>query len=315
MSYNDPYAGQHAQYQYHNGQHNQPGYEFNPYSNQPSQAIPQSPPSSSMAFTPARSGSGHAPGQSLSGPFVPYHDDPNPFEATHRRAESKPDNYVDYTAGENSFKDVKDYRSHYQGNLWSKGSRVGCFGRFFCCTFLIAVYIFLSVVACLALWLRPPSVEIGDPFVNSTSNLQLQNQALVIPLGLNITVNNPTYLSVNIEDLTVDLTYPINNNNPNVGNGTINDVTLSNHAETNFTLPIDLEAGLNQDGAAVLQDIVAKCGSNGGNLNVDANIHIKLKALSVPVSFSISRSLSFGCPAVAQDAIQQISGIIGGLFS
>ncbi|KAF5368993.1 hypothetical protein D9758_002845 [Tetrapyrgos nigripes] len=314
MSYNDPYAGGQYAHQYQHGQqYNQGGYEFNPYSN----SIPHSPPPipQSPPFSPAHSGPKHAPTPSLSGPFAPYHDDPNPFQAgNEQKVDPKPNDFVDYTAGENSFKGIKDYRSHYQGNLWTRGSRVGCFGRFFGCTLFIAIYLFLAIVGCMILWLRPPSVDIGDPFVNTTQSLGIENGALTIPLGLNVSVNNPMYLSVRIRDLNVDLTYPITNN-PNVGNGSISDVNIKSNEETNFTLPIDLDASLNGDGIAVLRDIANKCGSSGGKLDVDADIHIKLAVLGVPVSFSISRSLSFSCPAFAQDALQQISSIIGNLFS
>ncbi|THV01876.1 hypothetical protein K435DRAFT_836693 [Dendrothele bispora CBS 962.96] len=318
MSYNDPY-------QYQSGQHShqQPGYEFNPYSptnngggaysnNQPhsypqSPPYPGSPPSSSSPFPPAAPGAGlgHAPSKSLSGPFAPYTDDPNPFgspqDARHRRSGSRSQNpNVYYAAGDNSFKDIKDYRAHYQGNLWTGGSRFGCFG---------------SIVAGLALWLRPPSVLIGNPFVNSTQGLAITGQNLVIPLGLNISVDNPTYASVKIQDLTVDLTYPITNN-PSIGNGTVDNVNLHSDAQTNFTLPIDLEASIDSSGLGVIEDIVQKCnllggGGSGGQLSVDAAIHIKLRALSVPVKFTISRTLDFGCPSFPQEVIDVIQSIIG----
>jgi len=73
------------------------------------------------------------------------------------------------------------------------------------------------------------------------------------------------------------LTYPVTNS-PEIGNGTVTGVNLHSNAQTNFTLPIDLEASTDTDGLAVVQDIVDKCGlfsgGSSGSLSVEANIHV-----------------------------------------
>ena len=46
---------------------------------------------------------------------------------------------------------VRRWRKEYQGNLWTKGSRLGCFGRFFCCTLMIFLFLLISIVLSLAL--------------------------------------------------------------------------------------------------------------------------------------------------------------------
>lgn len=46
---------------------------------------------------------------------------------------------------------MRRWRKDYQGNLWTKGSRASCFGRFFCCTIMIFLFFLISIVLSLAL--------------------------------------------------------------------------------------------------------------------------------------------------------------------
>lgn len=46
---------------------------------------------------------------------------------------------------------MRQWRKDYQGNLWTKGSRASCCGRFFCCTLMIFLLLLISVVLTIAL--------------------------------------------------------------------------------------------------------------------------------------------------------------------
>lgn len=46
---------------------------------------------------------------------------------------------------------MRRWRYEHQGNLWTKGGRGRCFGRFFCCTIMIFVFLLVSIILSLAL--------------------------------------------------------------------------------------------------------------------------------------------------------------------
>lgn len=48
-------------------------------------------------------------------------------------------------------RNIRQWRYDHQGNLWTRGSRAGCFGRFFCCTIMIVVFLVISILLSLAL--------------------------------------------------------------------------------------------------------------------------------------------------------------------
>lgn len=95
--------------------------------------------------------------------------------------------------------------------LWTRGGALATFGRLFCCTIMIAVFLFISVVLSLALvcfcfrmltpeaslphqtlyqWVRPPSVLIGTPTINSTQAVRrladMPTQPLISPLQVSV---------------------------------------------------------------------------------------------------------------------------------
>lgn len=46
---------------------------------------------------------------------------------------------------------MRQWRYEHQGKMWTKGSRARCFGRFFCCTIMIFLFLLISIVLSLAL--------------------------------------------------------------------------------------------------------------------------------------------------------------------
>jgi len=187
-------------------------------------------------------------------------------------------------------------------NPWTKGGRGHCIGRFICCTLMIAIFMIVSIVLALALWIRPPSIVIGTAGLTSagTSGVAFTTSGISVPLEVNISVSNPNYFSVELKKLTLDLTYPLNGNNTDVGNGTLSDITFHSHSNTNFTFPFNIDYEYASDPSyAILINMAQKCGLLGESqedLTVDYKITVDIKILVVSISPTISNSFSLSCP-------------------
>ncbi|KAK7693542.1 hypothetical protein QCA50_003111 [Cerrena zonata] len=141
--------------------------------------------------------------------------------------------------GPKTSKALRRWRYEHQGNIWTKGGRGRCFGRFFCCTIMIFVFLLVSIILSLALWIRPPDIEIGGiTQATSGSTFQLQSDGVSFNGGINITVNNPNYFSVKFETITADVIYPLNNTR--FGGGTLKDLEIKSNQLTEFNFPLPL---------------------------------------------------------------------------
>lgn len=99
---------------------------------------------------------------------------------------------------------MRQWRKDYQGNMWTKGSRASCCGRFFCCTLMIFLLLLISVVLTIALvsvsckchvsrgsqaapsqYLRPPNVIVGKPTVDVNS-FAINSSSISIALPVDI---------------------------------------------------------------------------------------------------------------------------------
>ncbi|EPQ58313.1 hypothetical protein GLOTRDRAFT_72623 [Gloeophyllum trabeum ATCC 11539] len=203
-------------------------------------------------------------------------------------------------------------------NLWTRGGRGRCIGRFCCCSLLIALFLVVSIILSLLLWIRPPSIDILNVGAPTTgSEIQFTNDGtLNINLAVNITVNNPNYFSVDFKQIKAQIFYPINNTA--IGGGQENNIVFDAGKTTNFTFPFTIAYKASDDPTqAVLSDIAQKCGFGGGaksNLVVDYKLTLGLRTLAVTVSPIISNQFSFACP-LSQSDIEQIlkNGGISGL--
>ncbi|KAJ3796939.1 hypothetical protein GGU11DRAFT_828263 [Lentinula aff. detonsa] len=187
--------------------------------------------------------------------------------------------------------------SHNADPPLMKGGRVSCIGRFFCCTLMIAVFLIVSIVLALALVQFTPTVT------NNTlikTQIQFQTSGIVVPLEVNISVNNPDYFSVDLKQVTLDLTYPLDGNDTAIGNGSTSDITFHSHSNTTFTFPFEINYQFSTDpNYAILLDMASKCGILGGSqsdITIDYNIKVDLKIIFIPVSPTISNSFSISCP-------------------
>jgi len=171
---------------------------------------------------------------------------------------------------------------------------------------MITLFLIISIILSLALWVRPPNVTIADPVQNGTQSFTFQNGELAFNLGVNITVDNPNYFGVGLNKVELDLTYPINNYP--VGGGVKQNINIRSNAQTNFTFPFSLNYNVSDSsGTTVLTDIVAKCSANQ-DLTVKYNLKLSLRIIIISISPTISNSFTFACPVDANELQKILNG-------
>jgi len=177
---------------------------------------------------------------------------------------------------------------------------------------MTTVFLIISILLSLALWVRPPNITIATPVQNSTQPFTFQNGELAFNLGVNITVDNPNYFSVDLKKVQLDLTYPIDNYP--VGGGVKQNIDIKSNTQTNFTFPFSLDYNIaDTSGTAVLQDIVTKCNANQ-DLTVKYNLKLSIRIIIVTVNPTISNSFTFGCPVDASELQKILGGTLGSLL-
>ncbi|KAI0064578.1 hypothetical protein BV25DRAFT_1914282 [Artomyces pyxidatus] len=212
-------------------------------------------------------------------------------------------------------RDMRAWRYDHQGHLWTAGSRTRCCGRFFCCTILITLFLFISIVLSLALWIQPPNIIIGD--VQETTNgstIQLTSDGLQVNLALPIEVDNPNYFSAKLTNVHADIIYPINSTL--IGSGDVKNVQLPSHSNTNFTFPFMINYTQSIDPTqAIISDLASKClASPQQDLTVSYKLTVGVRVFLITVSPTINNSLKFACPVSASDIEGLLKNLgVGGL--
>lgn len=217
------------------------------------------------------------------------------------------DYQVPKAMGPKTSKAMRRWRYEHQGNLWTKGGRGRCCGRFFVCTIMIFFFLLISVVLSLVLWVRPPNLTIGNVSLPDTDDaVQINDNPLgaTVNLGVNISVNNPNYFSVQFRSIDATITYPLKN--IQVGNGTVKNIDIKSNQETNFTFPFTFDYNSSEDPSfSVLQDLADRCGFGDGGksspITVDYKIVLDFKVFLIPIKYPINNSFSFDCPFTSTD--------------
>ncbi|KAF9564387.1 hypothetical protein CPC08DRAFT_815997 [Agrocybe pediades] len=217
---------------------------------------------------------------------------------------------------EKSAKTLKEYRYDHQGNLWTKGGRGRCAGRVCCCTLMTAVVLIVGIILSLALWIRPPSIQIGQvqTMIVNGNAIQQTGDGIQINLGVDISVSNPNYFSVDFKKIEAEIFYPINETN--VGGGSANNIIFKSNTQTNFTFPFQLNYKTSADpNGKIILDLANKCGvttqGQKTNINVDYKITLGIRFALITISPVISNQFNFPCPLQASD----ISKFLGNLGS
>ncbi|OSD01550.1 hypothetical protein PYCCODRAFT_1369193 [Trametes coccinea BRFM310] len=202
--------------------------------------------------------------------------------------------------GEKSSRNMRRWRYEHQGEMWTKGSRAGCFGRFFCCTIMIFLFLAISIILSLALWLTPPNIIVGTPTPDLNSfNIDADTESISLGMPVNISVNNPNYFSVTISSLDAQVIYPINNTQ--IGFGHMGKLVLHSHEQTNFTFPVTVSYNATSDpNGDVVVDLAKHCGIDpsvqASDVSLTVYVKVALKILSIPISHTITQKVSFSCP-------------------
>ncbi|KAG2041661.1 hypothetical protein BDR03DRAFT_945351 [Suillus americanus] len=208
--------------------------------------------------------------------------------------------------------DFKTWRRENAGGLWTKGSRISCLGRFCCCTLMIAVFLIVSILLALLMWVRPPDAIVGSVAPSTTQNaVQLNTGSITLNLGINITVDNPNYFSVSFKSINANAYYPINNTLIGTGNET--DITFNSNSETNFTFPFSVDFSTNMSSSTqILTDLATKCGVGGGaveDITINLDITLGLRVLFFVVYPVLNIPASFACPISASDISSLIPSV------
>ncbi|KAG1782660.1 hypothetical protein EV702DRAFT_1232674 [Suillus placidus] len=202
------------------------------------------------------------------------------------------------------YQDFKTWRGENTGGLWTRGSRVSCLGRFCCCTMMIAVFLIISILLALLMWVRPPDAIVGTVGPSTTQNaVQLGTGSIAVNLGIDLTVANPNYFAVSFKSISANAYYPINNTL--IGTGTETGITFNANSQTNFTFPFALEFSTNMSSSTqILTDLASKCGVGGGavqDITINLDLTLGLKVLFFVVYPVVKIPASFACPITASE--------------
>ncbi|CAE6436798.1 unnamed protein product [Rhizoctonia solani] len=284
--------------------------EFNPYSNYNN--VGYSQPAQGQAyhddFDSTRPGMSTFPSQAN---FEPA-DDAEKFERVPRAR--GPRNLEGARFSANSFippkstGDIRLWRHDEHGNAWTKGSRTRCVGRFCCCTVMTTVFLILSIVLTLGMWVRPPDISFnGIKTPTNGSTVEAQTTGIVINLNLAIGVVNPNFFAADFSSIQAKAFYP--GVTEQIGGGVLENINFPSHSDTTFLFPFSINYTEAIDpNRKIIQDIAVKCGFIGNSksdIPVNYSLTLKLKIAGVAISPSFSGSASFGCPLKASD----ISGL------
>ncbi|KAF8163487.1 hypothetical protein B0H34DRAFT_325584 [Crassisporium funariophilum] len=212
-------------------------------------------------------------------------------------------------------KALREYRYDHQGNLWTKGGRGRCIGRVCCCSLMTTIFLIVSIVLALALWVRPPSIKIGDvqTMTENGSIIQQNTDGITINLGVDISVSNPNYFAVDFKEIKAEIFYPIEN--VPVGGGYASNIVFKSTSQTNFTFPFALTYNSTQDPrSAVILDLASKCGVSGGaksNIKVNYKITLGIRIMLITISPVISNEFNFPCPLQPSDIQKFLGGSSG----
>ncbi|KAF8610520.1 hypothetical protein BDV93DRAFT_483817 [Ceratobasidium sp. AG-I] len=204
--------------------------------------------------------------------------------------------------------DLRLWRHDEHGNVWTKGSRTRCVGRFCCCTIMTTIFLIVSIVLTLGLWVRPPDISFdGIKMPTNGSTVEAQTTGITINLNLAIGVINPNFFAADFSAIQAKAFYP--GVSQQIGGGILNNINFPAHSDTSFLFPFAINYTEAIDpNKTIIKDIAVKCGFIGNSksdIPVNYQLTLKLKILGVTISPSFSGSASFSCPLKASD----ISGI------
>ncbi|KAG8920816.1 hypothetical protein FRC00_009496 [Tulasnella sp. 408] len=174
--------------------------------------------------------------------------------------------------------DLRLWRHDERGNMWTKGGRRRCVGRFCCCTVMMTLFLIVSIVLALALWARPPDIRFnGISLPTGGSAVQVQTDSLDINLSLSIGVKNPNFFGASFKSIDATAFYPPLTSQ--LGGGTLHDINFPANSDTQFLFPFNItySSGLDPNNILVT-DLVNKCGIKPGSTKSKLTVKYQLKS-------------------------------------
>jgi len=256
---------------------------------------------------------------------APYKDEgPLGGGAVPRAAQAEDKEFDPFQPPPKSTGDLRMWRHDHHGNLWVKGGRGRCIGRFCCCSIMVVLLLLVSIILTLAIFLRPPDIEFsGVQPSASGSAVEATSSDLKVNLGIGISVRNPNFFTVTFKSITASVSYPLGGANTQIGGGTQKNVVFPTNSKTAFTFPFTIEYSQAADpGGKILIDIATKCGFVPGSakqqLKLNYSLTLAIQILFVTISPPIDGQASFDCPFSLNDikplvgSIPALAGILNG---
>ncbi|KIM29068.1 hypothetical protein M408DRAFT_68408 [Serendipita vermifera MAFF 305830] len=251
--------------------------------------------------------------------YPPY-DPAGGYETPHNYSSSYSSN-VDKRNTRASFAPPKDtgdlrlWRHDEHGNLWTKGGRGSCIGRFCCCSIMSVVFAILAVAFSIAMWLRPPDVSFGSIGPPTTgSALEATASSFKINLALPISVKNPNFFAASFEKISADIYYPVGN--VVMGGGAKDNIVFASNSQTTFNFPVSIDYTAAKDpNSAILTDIADRCGFSTNakrQIQVKYVITLQIKILAFSITPSFSGQAGFDCPLSRSDIQPFLGNSLGG---
>lgn len=174
--------------------------------------------------------------------------------------------------------------------------------RWCTCILFIIILILAIVIGVLAALFKVPTVTFSG--LEQSPAITHANNVLNMTFTLGITVDNPNFESITFEKIVADAYYP-SPYNVEVGGGEVDNVHIISNGITNITFPFSVAINSSDTSEqGVLMDLVTKCGLDGSskeNINFNYYVYPTVRILGIPITPTISKSMSIACPLEGDD--------------
>ncbi|KAG0666579.1 hypothetical protein C6P46_004245 [Rhodotorula mucilaginosa] len=206
---------------------------------------------------------------------------------------------------------LRMFRKDEHAGALTRGGRMRCCGRVFCCSIMLIVLILVGIVAAFFLWVKPPDVTFrGIRPPTSGNEVSVQTGGFLINVTLDINVINPNFFGAHFSRVDATAYYPTKPNEA-VGGGTLKNFDIKKHSNSTINFPFSINYTTSYDSdRTVLQDIARRCGFLGDaatQLKVNYKVKTEVRVIAVSIGPTFSSSASFDCPLTESD----ITGFLG----
>ncbi|KAI8074288.1 uncharacterized protein B0P05DRAFT_547973 [Gilbertella persicaria] len=174
--------------------------------------------------------------------------------------------------------------------------------RWCSCIILIIIVILAIVIGVLAATFKVPTISYSG--LQGEPTVAFANNVLNMDFKIGINVDNPNWESITFEKILADAYYP-SPYNVYIGGGNVTDLHINSNGATNITFPFNVKVNSSDSGQqGVLMDLMTKCGLDGStpqNIDIDYYVHPTVRIIGIPITITISKSMSMACPIKSSD--------------